>query len=159
MSRARYSVNPSRETASDIGRIMRRAQELDHQAPVAKHRRRKTPWVLAAFSVLMAFTGFNVYRTLHPDPVAVDPQGPVTDIRFEMYVAVQHLDAFRQKHGRLPGNLEARGMMDRDITYTVEGDSYSLMGFLQESTVTYTDGDDLEPLKNAVNELFGEEKP
>jgi len=156
MSNARYQLGPSRETSSDVGRIMKRASEIEELSSTPRQRRSKKPLAGVVAAIFLATTTLNVVNTLRGSQAAVDPQGEVTNIRFEIYVAAQNINAYREKNGQLPSNLKMRSLIDDGITYMRHGDTYTLMGMAGEEAVHYADGEDLEAYAAAAERFFGE---
>jgi hypothetical protein len=66
-------------------------------------------------------------------------------VRASVYLAVRVVENYRAQHGRHPSTLGEAGEEDLDVTYTLQGETYTVTASVGGVSATYRSGDDLAP--------------
>ena len=82
-------------------------------------------------------------------PVPVD-----TALRETIYITSLALDSEFEETGEYPADLEEVGMDEEGLSYSREGDGYTLVAELDGVRVQYRSGEDLEPFRKAFEALL-----
>jgi hypothetical protein len=125
------------------------AREAELRAAEARRRARgwSRPLVLICVAIVI-FIGAYIWierpewvfpAPLAPESVAVEEAG----LRITIANAVQHVERFRQRNGRLPESLEEAGAHPLGLRYAVTGSDYRLEGERDGLLVAYASGEPL----------------
>lgn len=121
-----------------------------------KTKKSRFPLLLGLLPIFFALTVWNVARLVKtPDPVSSLEE--LEAVQWSIYMIVDGIETFRESTGQLPISLEALGLDDDFITYTVLGNIYSLTTKIGDRELVYHDGDDLDPFMNSYNKLMAGE--
>lgn len=126
---------PAQNKVGDLVAEFMEARQRDHEAALKAANKKRGPWpkVIAGLAAAAAW--------IVPVPRAIPENGPsvtTAGMRMEMFLAAQRVRQYRRDHGRLPGSLEAAGVHEAWIGYTVTGDStFALTGSADSNSITY----------------------
>jgi len=103
---------------------------------------------------LLAVLGILVW--LNSGGSGDDTDVPVRmSLQVTVYVTVLAIEAELDATGTLPPDLESMGMDAEGLTYMVDSDQqYTLVAQEEDVSVQYRRGDDLEPFRQAFEELL-----
>ena len=121
-----------------------------------KNRKRRLPLLLALLPAFFALTVWNIVR-YSEEPATITPLEEIQAAEWTICLIVDGIETCRESTGRLPVSLEVIGLEDELVTYSVQGNSYTLRAMAGEKELTYHDGDDLEPFYKTYNTLMAGE--
>jgi hypothetical protein len=130
------------EAAEAVAAVLKHAAEREEAAKQRTAPKQQPKWMLPlglnlgvlAVYLLIAPPAWVVVNPIAPPP----DEEVVEDTRTAMYFATVKIDAHRARAGRLPATLAEAGVTGADaIDYTPRGESYVLISFVGEDTVSF----------------------
>jgi hypothetical protein len=130
---------------------VKRTQRAAREAVTRRGRRRRL-WWLGTVPLLLGLTSWNFARAARaPEVFTADERE--SSLRFQIYLASQGVEAYRQYTGRWPADLRAVGMGDEGFVYEIRDSIYSISDTSAAVPLTYRRGDGLAPFAAAFTEL------
>jgi hypothetical protein len=141
-----------KELVSAVADSQKEAGERARAAAEAYRKQRGKHARLPFLLLLVAIaTGVLVVtRLATPSPL---PVSPAQSARETIYVTVLALNAEFEETGAFPEELEAIGMDEEGLTYTMASEGYTLVMEEEGFTVEYSYGEDLTPFQEAFEAL------
>jgi hypothetical protein len=137
------------EAFDTVLRTAAEERELERLAAEARRRGRGVSRLLIVLcTTILVFIGvyLSVERPEWAFPAPVTPESAAVrqaSLRISVANAVQHLERYRQQHGKLPATLEQAGATGAGITYQPTAEGYEVAGEADGVRVAYTAGQSL----------------
>jgi hypothetical protein len=130
------------ETADVVAAVLKHAAERDQAAKQRMPQKQQPKWMLPLglnLGVLAVYLLIAPPAWVVVNDFAAPPDEEVVEtMRTAMYFATVKIDAFQSQEGRLPGTLGEAGVTGAEaIDYTPRGESYVLISFIGEETVSF----------------------
>lgn len=140
-----HAKEPARgqEAADAVAAVLKHAAEHDEHARKKPPPKKQPRWMLpvgiqlgliAVYLLISPPRWITVHPIKGPDPAAQE-----RSLRVAMYIQSQQIEAYRQKHGRLPTSLaEMGGSIQPGVQYHRQGSGqYQLTGTNGEAALVY----------------------
>jgi hypothetical protein len=124
-------------------------RELERQAAEARRRGRGVSRLLILLcTTILVFVGVYLYveRPEWAFPAPSTPESTAVrqaSLRISVANAVQHIERYRQQHGKLPATLEQAGATGAGISYQPTDEGYEVTGEADGVRVAYLAGQSL----------------
>ncbi len=143
-----------------VDEIMEREAEIAAQAPRQVRRRKNpVPRLIVLSIALIGLTAWNVARRPTEPDAAAARRETAAELYEGILLAIDEIETYRDSTGRLPPDLITVGVYEEDVTYTLEGNAYTLQtGLASSVSIIYRDGEDTAPLEGALEAQFEERK-
>ncbi len=134
--------------------IRQKAEAAEEIKRAAAQPRRRSPILLlpVLVAVFLGSSAWNLLRT-RTEPESFTPEQLEASLRFQMYLAAQALEAYRDSAGEYPATLAAIGMDDAGLAYVPAESIYAIVGTVGSVHLTYRKGENLALLTVGVGQL------
>lgn len=130
----------------------KRSQDHARQEVTRRRRRNRAWYFLGAVPLLVSLTIWNVVRITHRPEVFTAAERE-SAVRFQMYLAAQAVQAFRDSAGHWPADLRAVGMDDAGFVYERRDADFSITDTTSRVPLVFRPGDPLAPYAAGYQEL------